>query len=105
MQKDIIVKVAERASFTQKDTKLLLETFIEILGEECSKLKPSEKLTITNFITFKAMTRSAKTIVNPKTGVVCDILESTRIRTHVTKRFQNKVLGVESTEEDSEGDD
>lgn len=106
MQKDILVKVAEKANFTQKDTKLLLETFIDVLSQECSALKPKERLTITNFITFKAVTRSAKTIVNPKTGVVCEIKEAKRIRIHPTKTFQYRITkDVCDDEEDFEGDD
>lgn len=104
MQKDIIVKVAEKACFTQKDTKLLLETFVKVLQEECLALNSGENLTITNFLTFKAMTRPSKTIVNPKTKIVCNVEEAKRIKIHVTRNFQNKATGKVPLDENEEGD-
>ena len=87
MQKDIITEVARKARFTQRDTKILLDTFVEVVKNMCMNLEIEDKFTITNFITMKATKKSAREIVNPNTKQKCDVAEGKRIKIKATTGF------------------
>ncbi len=65
MQKtDFIKVVAERAGVSQKDTKNVIDTALDIIAET---LKKGEKVTLTGFGTFEVRDRQAREGVNPQT--------------------------------------
>ena len=96
MQKDIIVSVADRARFTQKDTKIILDAFVEVMQEICRDMKVGEKMTLGNFVTFKAIQRAEKTMINPRDGVRYEIRPEKRIKVRATDGFVKKMWGDNS---------
>ncbi|PDW02358.1 HU family DNA-binding protein [Candidatus Viridilinea mediisalina] len=65
MQKtDFIKAVAEKAGVSQKDTKLVVDSALEVITEQLAK---GEKVTLTGFGTFEVRSRKAREGVNPQT--------------------------------------
>ncbi len=65
MQKtDFIRAVAEKAGISQKETKLVVDSALEVITEALAR---GEKVTLTGFGTFEVRARRARKGVNPKT--------------------------------------
>ncbi|ACL25663.1 HU family DNA-binding protein [Chloroflexus aggregans] len=65
MQKtDFIKAVAERAKVSQKETKQIIDTALEVITEALAR---GEKVTLTGFGTFEVRSRQAREGVNPQT--------------------------------------
>jgi DNA-binding protein HU-beta len=65
MQKtDFIKAVAERAGVSQKETKLVVDSALEVITEALAR---GEKVTLTGFGTFEVRSRQAREGVNPQT--------------------------------------
>lgn len=65
MQKtDFIKAVAERTGVSQKETKQVVDTALEVIAET---LKKGEKVTLTGFGTFEVRQRQEREGVNPQT--------------------------------------
>lgn len=58
-------KVGERLDMSVRQTKHLLDVVFEVLGETIDE---TDRLSIHNFGTFKAVNRAARTGRNPRTG-------------------------------------
>jgi DNA-binding protein HU-beta len=65
MQKTEFIKaVAERSAVSQRDTSMVINATIELIGELLAK---GEKVTLTGFGTFEVRERQAREGVNPQT--------------------------------------
>lgn len=65
MQKtDFIKAVAEKAGISQKETKQVVDTALEVIAETLAR---GEKVTLTGFGTFEVRKRQAREGVNPQT--------------------------------------
>lgn len=72
-KKDIIVKISEKTEKSQKDTTLIVNAFLNEIGDA---LKAGEKVTLTNFGTFsKSQTKKFK-VFSPKDGSILHISQS-----------------------------
>ena len=94
MKKDLIATVAKRARFTQQDTKVILDTFVEVLQDFCNELKDKEGFTISEFAKITCGVRKERQIKNPKTGEMNTIHEARRIRIKPTSAFLLKATGA-----------
>ncbi len=64
MQKtDFIKAVAEHAEISQKDTKKVIDTALDVIADA---LKAGEKVTLTGFGTFEVRYRQSREGVNPQ---------------------------------------
>ena len=71
MQKtDFIKAVAEKASVSQKETKIVIDSALAVITEQ---LQQGEKVTLTGFGTFEVRSRQAREGVNPKTKLKIQI--------------------------------
>lgn len=65
MQKtDFIKAVAEKAGVSQKETKLVVDSALDVITDALAK---GEKVTLTGFGTFEVRSRQAREGVNPQT--------------------------------------
>jgi DNA-binding protein HU-beta len=65
MQKtDFIKAVAEKTGVSQKETKLVIDSALQVIEEA---LKSGQKVTLTGFGTFEVRERQARDGVNPQT--------------------------------------
>ncbi|NCC30694.1 MAG: HU family DNA-binding protein [Chloroflexia bacterium] len=65
MQKtDFIKAVAEKAGVSQKETKLVIDSALDVITEQLAK---GEKVTLTGFGTFEVRHRQQREGVNPQT--------------------------------------
>ena len=62
---DILIEVATKTGATQKETREIIDSFIE---EVIQRLETGEKVTIKNLGTFQVVERADREGVNPRTG-------------------------------------
>ncbi len=64
-KKDLVEEIASRIGFTQVDTKVIVESFLDAISKALAEGKNIE---IRGFGRFKLKTREAHTARNPRTG-------------------------------------
>jgi DNA-binding protein HU-beta len=61
---ELVASIATKSKLTKKDSEMVLNAFIEIVG---TTLKKREKITLIGFGTFEARKRAARKGMNPQT--------------------------------------
>jgi len=85
---DLVNLIAEKSSFTKKDSSMALETFIESVEETLEK---GEKVQLVGFGTFETRERAAKIGRNPRTKEKISIPAATVPVFKAGKEFKEKV--------------
>lgn len=87
---DLINEVAERAEFTKKDSKVVVEAVFDTITEALAK---GEKVQLIGFGTFETRERSARKGRNPQTGEELDIPAKTAPAFKAGKALKEIVKG------------
>lgn len=82
---ELIKAVANRANFTQSDTKVLLRNFVEVMTEAAAA---GEEIRISDFGKFFVKERPARTGVNPQTGEHIEITASKAVKFKASKALK-----------------
>lgn len=77
---DVVDSMVHDMGGTKRDTREFLEKAFEVVGMKLLDLKVGEKLSITNFGTFKKVVRPARTCRNPQTGGTVEVPEHNVIK-------------------------
>ncbi len=93
-KKDLVEEIASRIGFTQVDTKVIVESFLDAVSKA---LADGKNIEIRGFGRFKLKTRDAHTARNPRTG------ESVAVKTQVRPVFEasrelNRILEIRDKE-------
>jgi len=67
---EFVDQLSKRTGFTKKDSRLALDTFLEIVTEE---LKEGGEVLFTGFGKFESRTQQATERINPQTGERIDV--------------------------------
>ena len=63
-KKDMISAIAEKTGFSKKDCEVMLNAFVETVGQQ---LKAGQDVQLTGFGTFEVRTRAERNALNPRT--------------------------------------
>lgn len=85
--KDILAQVAERNNLTQKQTREVYDSLIEVVSEELAK-EETDKLSLTNFVTFYKKQQDARVGRNPQTGEPIQIPAKTKLSIKPTSNMK-----------------
>ncbi len=69
-KKELIIEIANLTEATQKDTEMIINSFVNVVIEQ---LKKGEQISIAGFGIFKKIDKDARVGVNPATGAKIDI--------------------------------
>lgn len=101
MQKtDFIKAVAERTGVSQKETKQVVDTALEVIAET---LKKGEKVTLTGFGTFEVRQRQEREGVNPQTRAKIKIPATMTPGFSASSTLKDAVKGGGSARDVSQG--
>ncbi len=69
-KKELITEIANVTETTQKDTEMIINSFISVVTEQLQK---GEQISIGGFGIFKKVDKAARVGINPATGVKINI--------------------------------
>ncbi|RRR74770.1 MAG: HU family DNA-binding protein [Candidatus Viridilinea halotolerans] len=103
MQKtDFIKAVAEKAGVSQKETKLVVDSALDVITEQLAK---GEKVTLTGFGTFEVRSRQAREGVNPQTRDKIQIPATRTPGFSASSTLKERVKGEGEAESKGEGEE
>lgn len=89
MQKSEIIEiVADKTNATKKETKIIVETFLETIIDTLSE---GDSVILKNFGTFEVQSRDFNHLRNPKTGELLDAKKINCIKFTAGKTFKDSV--------------
>ena len=91
--KEIFASVAEDCGFTQKDVKLVIDSFFEKLSSGVAGLEEKEKISVPGFGAWTIVNKPARTARNPKTGEAVQVAPCTKVKFKPAKEFRDLVNG------------
>lgn len=89
-KKELAKTLSEETGFSQADSKVMIETFLEIISDT---LKDGNNIEIRGFGNFKVKTQKARTARNPKTNeevFIEERLKPTFAPSHKLKTYINE---------------
>lgn len=89
-KKALISKVVEESHVSQQDTEKVIDSLFMVIVDEVTK---GNSVQITNFGTFKQVTRQSRIARNPNTNELITIPESKKPIFRAGKQFKDKVKG------------
>ena len=89
-KKDLVKKIAEETSLSQKQATEAIDSFLNSIT---NAVAAGEKVSIPGFGTFDSKTRAARTGRNPRTNEMVEIPASTVPSFKAGKAFKEKVNG------------
>ena len=89
-RQELVARMSEKTGFTKKDSRVFLETILEVIGKA---LAERDKVALVNFGTFSVKDVSARQARNPRTNEVIDVPAKTKPTFKFAKSIRESVKG------------